>query len=118
MKKSNVYIDELIERLREIDPYKVIVFGSHAKGTFTEESDLDFVVVLNSEKIAGTFDEKMQRKLLIRQTIRELNERIPIDLVVYTKAEFALLQKEKISFINELNNSGKVVYEKTDKELA
>ena len=118
MNELNSYLKELVEKLRGIDPFKVIVFGSRAKGTFSEESDIDLVVVLDSTKISKNFNEKMDKKLLVRDCIREINEKIAINLVVYTKAEFDILQKGKTSFINEINRSGKVLYEKTDKKLA
>ncbi len=32
---------------------KLILFGSYARGYFREDSDVDFMVVLNDEKVAG-----------------------------------------------------------------
>ncbi len=32
---------------------KLILFGSYARGDFREDSDVDFMVVLNDEKVAG-----------------------------------------------------------------
>lgn len=32
---------------------KLILFGSYARGDFHEESDVDFLVVLNDEKVQG-----------------------------------------------------------------
>jgi len=34
-------IEEMTERLKELKPRKVILFGSYAKGMQTEDSDLD-----------------------------------------------------------------------------
>lgn len=56
--------------------------------------------------------------MLVRDCIREINKKVPIDLIVYTKAEFDILKKGKVSFINEINKSGKVIYDKTDRKLA
>lgn len=118
MKENDSYLVEIVENLRVIDPLKIVVFGSRAKGTFTEESDIDLVVVLNSQEIAQNFNEKMEKKMLVRDCIREINKKVPIDLIVFTKAEFDILKKGKVSFVNEINKSGKVIYEKTDKKLA
>lgn len=40
-------IEEAVGRLvREANPRKIILFGSHARGDHTDESDLDFLVIL------------------------------------------------------------------------
>lgn len=62
MKEKDIYLVEIVEKLRVIDPLKIVVFGSRAKGTFTEESDIDLVVVLNSQEIAQNFNAKMEKK--------------------------------------------------------
>ena len=36
------YIDQLLEALKQADPYRVILFGSCAKGNTNENSDIDF----------------------------------------------------------------------------
>ena len=39
-------IDDVVERLvREYDPDRIILFGSRALGTATEDSDIDLLVV-------------------------------------------------------------------------
>ena len=48
----------------------------------------------------------------MRNSIREINRQIPIDLVVYTRAEYELLQKQGTSFLNGIESSGKTLYEK------
>lgn len=44
---SRAVIEEAVDRLiRAASPQKIILFGSYARGDHTEESDLDFLVVL------------------------------------------------------------------------
>jgi predicted nucleotidyltransferase len=53
--------EELQHKLREIlsDPVRVILFGSHARGEATDESDIDVLVVLpDLEK--GTLDTVLE----------------------------------------------------------
>jgi len=38
---------EIVERLKSLDPDKIILFGSYAYGTPTEESDIDLFLVKN-----------------------------------------------------------------------
>mgnify|MGYP006300077413 CR=1 FL=1 len=114
MDDDKKYLPEIIENLKQIDPYKIILFGSYANGVFSEDSDLDLVVILDSQKIARNYDEKMRNKLLVRRNIYELSKKVPVDLVVYTKGEYDIISENRTSFYNEIENSGKVLYEKTD----
>ncbi|MCK5154307.1 MAG: nucleotidyltransferase domain-containing protein [Spirochaetales bacterium] len=82
------------------------------KGHFDEESDIDLVVILNTEMIPETYDKKLEIKVQVRDSIYELSRQMTIDLVVYTKAEFKLLEDLRTSFYNEIIDTGKVIYEK------
>ena len=55
----------------------------------------------------------MSRRIEVRNCIREINREIPFDLLVYTKAEYAILQRQGASFLNAIARSGKILYEKT-----
>jgi predicted nucleotidyltransferase len=39
------YIDQLVVSLKQADPYRIILFGSFAKGTADENNDCDMVVI-------------------------------------------------------------------------
>ena len=54
----------------------------------------------------------MKNKLLVRKTIYEISKKIPIDLIVYTKREYEIIQNNKSAFYNEIENTGKIIYEK------
>ncbi len=43
---------------------KLILFGSYARGDFREDSDVDFMVVLNDEKVAGGREVGFMRKII------------------------------------------------------
>ena len=60
----------------------------------------------------------MQKRLVVRDRIQEINRKIPTDLIVYTKAEYELLQRHGISFLNEIEISGKILYEKASESVA
>ncbi len=52
-------ISEMVERLvREFDPLKIVLFGSHARGEARWDSDVDLLVVLREvpDKHAATVD--------------------------------------------------------------
>jgi predicted nucleotidyltransferase len=74
---------ELMTRrlVRRFDPEKIILFGSHARGTPGPDSDVDLLVVL---PISGS---KRQRQLDIRLALHDI--RVPKDIIVSTPEEFA-----------------------------
>jgi predicted nucleotidyltransferase len=106
------YLPEITSRIREVNPYRIILFGSYANGNFSENSDIDLLVVLDSPDVAKNYEEKMQNKLLVRRLIYGVSKQIPVDLVVYTKGEFDILSENNISFFSDIRTKGKVLYEK------
>ncbi|MDD2567742.1 MAG: nucleotidyltransferase domain-containing protein [Thiovulaceae bacterium] len=77
---------EIVERLKPLDPEKVILFGSYAYGTPHENSDIDLYVVTKDEFIPRSFKEKSEFHLTIARAIRDLMQDIPTDLITHTKA--------------------------------
>lgn len=112
MKTRTNNIRDIVSRLLTFDPYRIVLFGSYALGVEAPGSDIDLLVVLDSEVISQTYEERMKRRLIVRKSIQEINKQVPIDLIVYTKAEYQLLQRHGTSFINEIESSGKTLYEK------
>ena len=85
------------------NPEKVILFGTLATGRINEWSDIDLVVVEQTEL---SFFERLRR---IRKL---LQPRVGIDVMVYTPAEFNQLSSERPFFRDEIVEKGKVVYER------
>ena len=112
METKNHNIREIVSRLLTLDPYRIVLFGSHALGAGDSGSDIDLLVILDSEVISRTYEERMKRRLRVRDSIQEINKHIPIDLIIYTKAEHEFLQKHGTSFLNEIESSRKTLYEK------
>jgi uncharacterized protein len=106
------YLNEIIHNLLIVNPLKVILFGSYATYKFNKESDIDLVVILDTENIPETYDQKLELKVQVRDSIYELSRKIPIDLIVYTNGEFEVLKKLQTSFFNEIMDTGKILYEK------
>jgi len=118
MIKSHKYLKEIIRRLKSLKPYKIILFGSLAAGRQSKESDVDLMVILDSDKVSESYEDKLKNKIIVRKSIYELSKKIPIDLLVYTKAEYEILLQNESSFIKEIEETGKKLYEKADRVLA
>jgi predicted nucleotidyltransferase len=52
------YLSHIVDRLKEIKPYKIILFGSYAYGKTRIDSDLDIIVVTNDEYFPQNYKEK------------------------------------------------------------
>jgi uncharacterized protein len=91
---------------RQFRPQRVILFGSHARGTATTDSDVDLLVIAPFE---GTS---------FRQSLKILNQldlRMPIDLIVYRPADVERRYVEGDPLIREALDHGKVLYAQTEK---
>ena len=102
-------MDERIEFLKtkivEVgNPDKIILFGSHARGTATEDSDVDLLVIGPSNL------PKRDRELGFRTALS--GSGIPYDLIALTPEEVEARLRIRGPFIQEILSTGKVIYER------
>jgi len=86
----------------EFDPQKIILFGSCARQEERAYSDIDLIVVLETDK---PFVER------ITDFYRRLRPRFALDLLAYTPDEFDRLIEEN-SFIKYALKEGVILYAK------
>jgi len=110
--KNHNYVNSLIEAIKPSDPYKIILFGSYAGGTATENSDIDMVVILDNDDVARTYDERLKKRLYINKLVRNINYNVALDILVYSKEEYRIVKNCGNYFIHEIEKTGKIVYEK------
>ena len=102
---------EMSERLRRISERlkkeykaeKVILYGSHAKGEATQDSDVDLFI------IAQTNERFFERMATIRGLIRDLRNGLPISPVVLTKEEVEKRLKIGDQFVRDIVEEGVVL---------
>lgn len=103
---EKVKIDEIVNRIaRVINPRKIILFGSYAVEKANDESDLDLLVVVEDTDLPI-----YKRARTIRKHLWGISD-IPKDIIVYTEKEIKEWQGVKSSFISNILEYGKVVYE-------
>jgi len=105
------YIPAIIERLKQLDPVKVILFGSGAGGTTTENSDLDLIVVTRSDKLPESYQEKENIYLEVARLLRDIRRKVPVDLIVHTQPMHARFIALNSLFAREVLQKGRVLYE-------
>jgi predicted nucleotidyltransferase len=104
---SQETIEEVKKRLVEVyDPLKIYLFGSYAWGCPTEESDLDFLIVVDDSQ-----EKRHKRSKPGYEVLWGLN--ISKDLMVYTQQELADRVTDQNSLISKIVNQGKVLYVKS-----
>lgn len=75
----------LISRLKPLDPEKIILFGSYAWGSPTNESDIDLYIVTKDDFMPSNWREKNKVYLKFMNVLDELQKDIPVDLIVHTR---------------------------------
>ncbi len=98
-------ISEIINKIAlGYNPDKIILFGSYATGNPNEDSDLDLFVIKDTD-LPRPLRTVQVRKMLY-------GSMIPIDLIVYNPKEIAASKDNKHSFVYEVLNTGKTLYER------
>ena len=90
----------------QIDPLKVILFGSFADGTYTEDSDYDFYIVVNDGR--NISDASYQA----HKSIRDIMIR-PVDIVVGSNTRFESKSRARNSLMieGEVFRNGILLYD-------
>ncbi len=89
-----------------LQPEKVIVYGSCVRGGASLDSDIDLIVVLDSESVPQNYQERMQNRLAVRRALDALNRDYALDVLVYTSAEWKRFQDMGSAFSREIVNQG------------
>lgn len=98
-------IADMTDRIaRDFHPLRIILFGSHARGDATADSDVDLLVVL--PEVAN----KRQAAIEIRRALRDLP--ISKDIVVTTPDEIARRGDLIGPVLRPALREGKVLYER------
>ena len=105
----NNILNQIVESLKAADPYKIILFGSYAKGTATKDSDIDLMVILDNDFVSKNYDNKWRRNYKVMQLV---SLHCDIDFKIYSRAEFKKLKDRDNFFIYEVERTGKTIYEK------
>jgi uncharacterized protein len=97
-------LEEIVQRLVEaLKPEQIILFGSHAYGEPTEDSDLDLLIILSYS------DEKVHRRVVnAYRALRGIM--VPTDLIVLTRAEVDRKMSVLTSLVSQAVRQGRVLY--------
>jgi len=95
-------ITQVVSALKEYEPERIILFGSQARRTADQYSDLDIVIIKET-------DERFLDRL---NTVYELVQpRFAMDVLVYTPQEFREMQEQGNAFVEMVLKEGVIIYE-------
>ena len=101
---DNALLEKIIDRIvSKFSPEKVIVFGSVANGTAGSDSDVDILIIMETEL------SYYRRSGPIRAAMRGIP--VVTDMIVLTPEEYEKLKDDESSFASEISKTGVVAYE-------
>lgn len=102
---ENTKINDIVNTIAvRFNPDKIILFGSYANGNPNNSSDLDLLIVKDTDQPRHKRSFEFQKALI--------GTMIPLDILVYTKKEFEIEKDEKKSFLNSVIKTSKILYER------
>lgn len=105
--KLPVEITSIVERIvASFAPEKIILFGSHAYGNVTPNSDLDLLVIMETDLPAAERTRKISRLLRPRH--------LPLDIVIRNPQEIQRSLRRVDPFVHEILEKGVVLYARSD----
>ena len=102
-------IQQLVDRIKQFDPEKIILFGSYAYGTPQKDSDIDLLVIKNID-----LQDIRKTRIEIRRSLFSIRyeNQIEIDLLVDNEEHINSRINIGDKFYEELTTKGKVLYAK------
>ena len=96
-------INDIVNKIAiNFNPDKIILFGSYAAGNPSNDSDLDLLIIKDTDQ------PQHQRSYEIHKSL--IGTMVPIDILVYTMKEFEQEKNEKNSFLYSAIRTSKILY--------
>lgn len=96
-------LDEIRECIvASYHPDRIILYGSRATGTNTDESDYDLLILKDTK--ARPIDRRIEVETILQERA------VPLDIMVYTPKEMNYLYSIGSPFIEEVIETGRVLY--------
>jgi len=100
-------LSEVVGKLKnEYNPLKIVLYGSYAYGTPTEDSDIDLFILKDTNK------RRVDRFVDVKEIVYNPERKIPISPLIYNPNELDERVKLEDDFILEILNKGVILYEK------
>ena len=95
-------IDSIVHKIADdLSPQTIIIFGSVTRHEADDDSGIDMLVVMETDRPCGT-TTPIQSDTVLKD--------IPMDIIVVTPEEFKKKINDGHSFINEIASTGHIAY--------
>ena len=98
---------EIIERLKPLNPNKIILFGSYAYGTPNEDSDIDLFLLKDDLSLENTFNYELEA----RKKIRELIYKYKVGFDILSAPTKYVKERDDYFYKIDILQKGIVLYE-------
>lgn len=100
---------EILSCLSQINPEKVILFGSYAYGVPNPDSDIDLYIVTKEDFIPATYEENLQIKKRVYMALSKFRKKYASDILVHTLPVHQKFIELGSSFSREIMQKGIVL---------
>lgn len=102
---DNSLLDEMVERrVAEFDPEQIYLFGSHAWGAATDDSDVDLCVVVSQSE-----ENESERMFRAQRCLGRLLA--PADILVRTRTQVKACRSDHTSLEHQIIDQGRLLYD-------
>lgn len=100
-------LDQIVEQIvRVLDPEKIILFGSYARGDAGPDSDVDIAVIAETDQPKGRVSGE------IAWSLRHLH--LPLDIILFAPNRWRYFRQVWSSFPSIIEDTGRVLYERVE----
>ncbi len=104
-KITKKHIKKIVKKISEkFDVEKIILFGSYVRGNANENSDVDLLVIMN------TNERRIKKRYEIYRSLTPIN--FALDIIVRTENDIKTRIPQGDWFLKEVIESGEILYAK------
>ena len=105
MKEAIPYIDQIISIIvSNVSPEQIVLFGSYARGNYTNKSDIDLLIIKKDMKNGHKISDELYMAFF------ENKIKIPVDLIPIDYDKYNKL-KNQIGYIYKtIKEEGRIIY--------
>jgi len=103
---------EIVDRLKPLNPDKIILFGSYAYGTPNEDSDIDLFLL--KDELSANHIISYSREA--RKRVRDLIYKYKIGFDILSASTKSIIDREDYFYKIDILEKGKVLYEQNNSQ--
>lgn len=104
--KIEEMISEIVSKIKkEYYPSKIILFGSYAYGHTDRDSDIDLLIIKNTQ------ERPIDRQVAVTRIVSDPKRLVPLEVIVLTPEEVHERLEIGDQFLKQILDKGEILYE-------